>query len=62
MVTSMPVEILRSKYVRVGMERGKQGIVGLQSADQLVNVLSEHSFPTSCVSMEKNGTVGYLDA
>lgn len=59
MVTSMPVEILRSKYVRVGMERGKQGIVGLQSADQLVNVLSEDILSQRSVyPWEKNGTVG----
>lgn len=58
MVTSMPVEIFRSKYVRVEMERGKQGIVGLQSADQFVNVLSKDILSQRSVYPWKNGTVG----
>lgn len=62
MVTSMPVEIFRSKYVRVEMERGKQGIVGLQSADQFVNVLSKDILSQRSVYPWKNGTAGQLDA
>lgn len=62
MVTSVPVEIFRSKYVRVEMERGKQGIVGLQSADQFVNVLSKDILSQRSVYPWKNGTAGQLDA